>query len=235
MTASWLVDPAALCLCGVVGVWRGALDTPSRTAVMVQGGGCHPSCTSSTSRLVFFFKKPDGANSQDVRERRVPGLALGERGGGWTLMSGAGAFCFLSASSDTGLLFSFFFSHTPRKMPTSPKESGVSCEPHGARGKEMIKVVRFPGSSWCLRWVLIWEESEEKLGPVPIRPHPEPVWVADDMGPGGNALSVCTFRVGAGACRRGFPVLVYVAIHACYKEEIFQLQEEGFQVLSYDI
>lgn len=114
-------------------------------------------------------------------------------------------------------------------MPTSPKESGVSCEPHGARGKEMIKVVRFPGSSWCLRWVLIWEESE-KLGPVPICPRPEPVWVADDMGPGGNALSVCTFRVGAGACLRGFRVVVYVAIPRVFiKKESSSYKRRGFR------
>lgn len=97
---------------------------------------------------------------------------------------------FLSASADTGLLFSFFFSRTPRKMPTSPKESGVSCVPHGARGKEMIKAVRFPGSSWCLRWVLIWEESEERLGPVAICQRPETVWVADDCGGWVRALGV---------------------------------------------
>lgn len=54
--------------------------------------------------------------------------------------------------------------------------------PHGTRGKEMIKAVRFPGSSWCLRWVLIWEESEERLGPVAICQRPESVWAADDMG-----------------------------------------------------
>lgn len=99
----------------------------------------------------------------------------------------------LPASADTGWLFSFFFSHTPRKMPTSPKESGVSCVPHGTRGKEMIKAVRFPGSSWCLRWVLIWEESEERLGPVAICQRPQSVWVADDMGAGGHARSVYTF------------------------------------------
>ncbi|EDL28614.1 mCG140438 [Mus musculus] len=52
-------------------------------------------------------------------------------------------------------------------MPTSPKESGVSCVPHGTRGKEMIKAVRFPGSSWCLRWVLIWEESRRGYGRLP--------------------------------------------------------------------
>lgn len=122
---------------------------------------------------------------------------------------------FLPASADTGWLFSFFFSHTPRKMPTSPKESGVSCVPHGTRGKEMIKAVRFPGSSWCLRWVLIWEESEERLGPVAICQRPESVWVADDMGAGGHARSVCTFRVGAGACLRVSCVVAYLAIHAC--------------------
>lgn len=122
---------------------------------------------------------------------------------------------FLPASVDTGWLFSFFFSHTPRKMPTSPKESGVSCVPHGTRGKEMIKAVRFPGSSWCLRWVLIWKESEERLGPVAICQRPESVWVADDIEAGGHARSVCTFRVGAGACFRVSCVVAYLAIHAC--------------------
>lgn len=138
---------------------------------------------------------------------------------------------FLSASADTGSLFSFFFSHTPRKMPASPKESRVSCVPHGARGKEMIKAARFPGSSWCLRWVLIWEESEERLGPVAICQRPESVWVADDMGAGGYARSVYAFRVGAGACLRVSCVEAHVGV---YEEEIVQLSQ-GFQVLSHNI
>ncbi|EDL87165.1 rCG59151 [Rattus norvegicus] len=89
-------------------------------------------------------------------------------------------------------------------MPTSPKESGVSCVPHGTRGKEMIKAVRFPGSSWCLRWVLIWEESEERLGPVAICQRPESVWAADDMGGGGLAARALGVHIPSG-CRSVSP------------------------------
>lgn len=112
MTASWLVDPAARCLCGVAGgIWRGALDTPSRTAVMVQEGGCHPSCTSSTSRLVFFFKKPDGANSQDASGGFQGWLWESEGAGGPSRLGPA-----LSAFSpplQTPVCFSLFSSPTP--------------------------------------------------------------------------------------------------------------------------
>lgn len=74
--------------------------------------------------------------------------------------------------------------------------------PHGAWGKEMIKAVRFPGSSRCLRWVLIWNESEERLRPVPIYPHPESVWDADDSGAGGHARFGAHVPVGAASCLR---------------------------------
>lgn len=100
-------------------------------------------------------------------------------------------------------------------------------------GKEMIKAVRFPGSSWCLRWVLIWEESEERLEPVPICPRPEPVWVADDTG-AGWALAFARCVHSEWVQERVSECLVWWPTWQCthvYKEEIFQLQEEGFRVL----
>jgi hypothetical protein len=100
----------------------------------------------------------------------------------------------------------FFFFLTPRRMTASLKESGVSCVPHGAWGKEMIKAVRFPGSSRCLRWVLIWEESEERLGPVPLSQPPGSVWVADDIWAGWARAHRCAHSYG---CRIVSCVVAY--------------------------
>lgn len=94
-----------------------------------------------------------------------------------------------------GNRLALFFLRTPRRRTASLKESGVSCVPHGAWGKEMIKAVRFPGSSRCLRWVLIWEQSEERLRPFPIYQHPASAWIADDLwGRVGTRASMYTFQ-----------------------------------------
>lgn len=206
------------------------------------GKDAGPSSTSSTSCLLFFFKKPDGANSQPLLELADPLSSLRvEPGGGSERTAPVGAFC--ARPPHLGNRFAFFFFRTPRRMTANLKESGVSCVPHGAWGKEMIKAVRFPGSSRCLRWVLIWEQSEERLRPVPISQHPESVWVADDKwGRVGSRASIMYSSGCRSMCCVWCPVPKRQSIcvllkhrnpHSCKRRTLrfFQMTTEGLNLL----
>ncbi|VFV36079.1 Hypothetical predicted protein, partial [Lynx pardinus] len=105
--------------------------------------------------IPFFFKKPGGANSQPLLE--LEDLPAARRGGG-ELEEGhhlrpALSLCALR-SAPSALrkgTRAFLFFRTPRRMTASLKGNEVSCVPHGARGTEIIKAMRFPGSTRCLR------------------------------------------------------------------------------------
>lgn len=105
--------------------------------------------------IPFSFKKPGGANSQPLGEPADP-PARAEWGGEMEEDPGprrALSLCALR-SGERNMCFSLL--RAPRRMTASPKGNEVSCVPHGAWGTEIIKAKRFPGSSRCLRWVLIW-------------------------------------------------------------------------------
>lgn len=103
---------------------------------------------------LFFSRKPGGANSQPLLQlEELPCRA----------QSGVRPW---KAEHESGLAFSlpfalwkwsltFLFFRTPCRKTANLKGNEMSCVPHGAWGIEIIKTMRFPGSSRCLRWVLI--------------------------------------------------------------------------------
>lgn len=111
--------------------------------------------------IPFFLKKPGGANSQPLREPADP---PGRAGWGGEMeeehtLRLALSLCALR-SAERGMYFSL---RAPLSMTASPKGNEVSCVPHGAWGTEIIKAMRFSGSSRCLRWVFdLGKESEER-------------------------------------------------------------------------
>lgn len=146
------------------------------------------------SSLWFFFKKPGGANSQPLLARggaRCRRKAEFKGAGRPSTVPGCRSRSAPSALGKWSLAFFFFL--TPRRKTASPKGNGVSCVPHGARGTDIIKSMRFPGSSRRSRWVLIWEGER---GEVKAGSHLPASWTClccrCSVGPGGHARLVCT-------------------------------------------
>lgn len=140
-----------------------------------------------------------------------PCLLTVERGGGRksTVLGSR----FLSAPSALwNWSFAFFFFRTPRRRTASLKGNEVSCVPHGAWGTEIIKAMRFPGSSQCLRWVLIWgrrARSEDRFQSASI------LYLSVrqmSAGPGGHARLGVRIAVGAGSGLRVSCVVAYLFV-----------------------